>query len=196
MTLRKMLSIVAIVVGAFALYGTSVAVAKPKVGVLPPGDPSSKDWREGAFTAKDTRTLIWRVSRAGKKKQKMNLDKAVINGDGIQIKGRPCDSGDTWLNFVEKARTHMVGGKRCGGKKSFQRRPGYGPTRYNTLMGYIGDQMFAQTGIEHKNVGYPRLIRSDGHRAVFMFSTPSGELSWKSIRAIIFHGDKITIRRY
>ncbi|MBN8869445.1 MAG: hypothetical protein J0H66_06150 [Solirubrobacterales bacterium] len=136
------------------------------------------------------------MSRAGKKKQKMNLEKAVINGAGIQIKGRPCDSGDTWLNFVEKSRTHMVGGKRCGGKKSFQLRPGYTPRRYETLMTYISDQMFAHTGIRHKNVGLPRLIRSDGRRAVFMFASPSGELAWKAIRTIIFNGDKFTIRRY
>jgi hypothetical protein len=196
MTFRKLLSIVAAMAGVFALCGTAVAVAKPKVGVLAPGDPSTKDWRDGPFTAKDTRTLIWRVSRAGNQKQKMNLDKAVISGAGIQIKGRPCDGGDTWLNFVEKSRTHMVGGKLCGGKKSFERHPGYKPKRYGTLMAYISDQMFAHTGIKHKHVGFPRLIRSNGRHAVFIFASPSGELSFKAIRAIILNGDKITIRRF
>jgi hypothetical protein len=62
-------------------------------------------------------------------------------------------------------------------------------------MAYISDQMFAHTGIKHKHVGFPRLIKSNGRHAVFIFAAPSGELSWKATRAIILNGDKVTIRR-
>src|SRR5690349_19403536 len=105
MTHRKWLSAVAVVWGVFALGAASPAAAKPESGVLP-GTGTAIDWRDGPFTAKDARTLIWRVSRAGHDRQKMNMEKVILTRSGIQIKGRTCDRNDTWLTFWEKARSH------------------------------------------------------------------------------------------
>jgi hypothetical protein len=172
-----------------------MATAKDQSGVLP-GTGKASSWRDGAFTAKDARTLIWRVSRAGHDKQHMNMDRAFINQGGIHIKGRKCGKDDKWLTFSETAKNHAIGGKLCDGKKSFVRKPGLKARRYSTLLGYISDMMFASTHLEHKNIGWPHLIKSDGREALFIYGSPSGELAKGAIRTIRFVGKKMTIVRF
>lgn len=190
MTLRKMLSMFAVVMGALALFAPT-AVAQPQVG-----DLSLKSWRDGPFTAKDTRLLIYNVSRAGHDHEHMNLDRDVISRAGITIKGRKCDSGDTWLNFSEQAKTHFVGGQHCDGTKAFERKPGYKAKRYETLMTYISDQMFIGVGIHGQDVGAPKLIRSNGRRALYLFERNSGNRPVHSIKAVRLTGKKASIKRY
>jgi len=197
MTVRKMLSVALAAVGALVICAPSMAIAKPKIGILAPGKSSSgsSSWREGPFTAKDTRTLIYNVSRAGKKHQHMNLDKGIITRAGIMIKGHGCDRGDVWLSFWEQARITTVGGKRCAGEKTFQRRPGYTSKRYRTLMTYISDQLFAGAKIHGQDVGEPLLIRSNGHKALYLFDRNEGNDPAHSIRAVRLVDEKVSIER-
>jgi hypothetical protein len=197
MTLRKMLSMVLIAVGAIMLGGSpgTAGATKAQSAVLP-GTGTVKNWRDGPFTAKDTRLLIYNVSRAGHKHEHMNLEKAIISRSGITIKGRSCDRGDVWLNFWQKARDHLVGGKRCGGKKSFERGSGSTGKGYETLMTYISDQLFIGVGIHGQDVGVPLLIRSNGRKALYLFARNSGNRPVHSIRAVRLTGKKATIERY
>ena len=186
---------VAVIGGVLALCIPAAAQAKDQSAVLP-GTGQPITWRDGPFTAKDTRTLLWRTSRAGKERQKMNMKMGIMTRQGVLLKGANCGSNDTWLNYWEKSTTHIVGGLGCDGKKSFEKRPGYDRKRYLVLMDYISDQMFAHAKIPGEDLGTPLIIRANEKRALFLYSRASKDPLVHSIRAIRFDGDNYSIERF
>lgn len=195
MSKKKLFSLLVVIAGLLAGSAfTGTAAAKQSESPAAPFDLQTRDWNHPS-SAKDVRTLVYRASRAGKRQESMSLGTAVMSRAGITLRGESCKKGAYWLTFSEKARNHVVGGKRCKGGKTFQRRPNYGKQRFESLLDHVASRVLSNLRVDILQVGSPLLIRSDGNRALVLFDRGRGK-DLHSIRAIRFVGSKLSVERF